>query len=342
MKRFLIVEVAVLLLLVVVAICVRVGTNKTPQPTQKPTLETTQVTGAPTDPPATQVMAPTAPEPTATEAPPPTAPADWNITARQYMVFDCENESYLALSDSGNEKVYPASITKLFSAFVALQYLDPETEITAGDEVSLIAEDSSIAFISKGHRLTAAMLVEGMLLPSGNDASYILATAAARKASGNQNMPAAQAIAYFVDLMNTAAKDLGMTGTHFSNPDGYHADDHYTTCRDLTVIARLALGDATIRKYVSLPVDSVVYASGQTNTWYNTNALISSDSNYYCPDAIGLKTGFTDEAGNCLLSAFRRDGRTVIIGVFGCPEKSGRFTDTLTLYENLVQNSDSE
>lgn len=339
MKKILIAEVAVLLVLVVVAICVRVGTNKEPQATQPPTPEATEVTDAPTDPPATEVMAPTETEPAPTETPAVTVPVEWNITARHYLVFDCEDESFLALSDSGNEKVYPASVTKLFSAFVALQYLDPETEITAGDELDLIAEDSSIAFISKGHRLTASMLVEGMLLPSGNDASYILATAAARKASGNANMPASQAIAYFVDLMNSTAENMGMTGTHFSNPDGYHADDHYTTCRDLTVIARLALGNATIREYVSKPVDSVVYASGETNTWYNTNALISSDSNYYCPEAIGLKTGFTDEAGNCLLSAFRTDGRTVIIGVFGCPEKSGRFTDTLTLYEKLVQNS---
>lgn len=260
-----------------------------------------------------------------------------NLTAKRYFVYDLERGEFLAISGSEDAWVYPASITKLFSAYVALQYLDPETVVTAGDELDLVAEDSSIAFIQKGNQLTVDMLVEGMLLPSGNDAAYILAAAAARAASGNDSMAAADAIAYFVDLMNTTAKTMGMTGSNFRNPDGYHVYDHYTSCHDLTIIARLALSNEVISRYASTYKDSkVVYESGEINSWKNTNALINPNSGYYCSNAIGLKTGSTKAAGNCLLSAFREKDGVYIIGVFGCEESDDRFKDTRKLYWTVV------
>ncbi len=343
MKKVLIAEVAALLVLVLVAVVVRVNVptqgdatqpsaDALEQVTQQTTEETQRQTQPPTetDPPATEVFQPTEIPTQATD------PNPYNLSAKQYFVYDSNAQRFLAINCDENARVYPASITKLFSAFVALQHLDADTVITAGDELSLIAEDSSIAYIQKGQRLTAAMLVEGMLLPSGNDAAYILAAAAAREASGKPDMPPQEAIAYFVGLMNKTAKSVGLTASHFSNPDGYHADDHYTSCHDLSIIARLALGNQTIRSYTALKQDSVKYASGETNSWHNTNYLIQPDSPYYRSAAIGLKTGFTDEAGNCLLSAFRENGRTLIVGVFGCPEKSGRFKDTVRLYDEFA------
>ena len=181
-------------------------------------------------------------------------------------------------------KVYPASTTKLFTAWVALQYLSPDDVITAGDELTLVASDASIAYVRRGHKLTAAMLVEGMLLPSGGDAAYVIAAAAGKKIRGNDNISAEAAIAAFVGEMNRRLEALGMTGTHFTNPDGYHDPEHYTTLEDIARIGALALENETIMKYATLASDRVTYASGQSNKWQNTNELIRPDSLYYCAD----------------------------------------------------------
>lgn len=363
MKKVLLAEVIVLAVLVVVAIFIRVGqttgseitgslqatqdateqslpsSGDAQPPSETQTDSTQESAPPPTDAEVFATQAPTEPPTESpTQAPTENKPNAYGIAARQFFVYDCEAGSYLAISGKQSDKVYPASVTKLFSAFVALQYLDPEEVITAGDELDMIAEDSSIAYIQKGHKLTVEMLVEGMMLPSGNDAAHILAAAAARKAANDNSFTAQEAIRYFVNLMNTTANAMGMKNSHFSNPDGYHADDHYTSLGDLTIIARLALGNPTISTYTKTYEDDVKYASGQTITWKNTNHLINPYSEYYISTAIGLKTGYTDEAGNCLMSAFRYNGRTVIIGVFGCPKGYGRFADTTTLYESLVEN----
>lgn len=348
MKKILLAEAIVLVLLVLIAVFVRVNDAGAPEPTLDVMATQTQTTVPPTTlptteppttiPPTTQTVTepPTqAPTEAPTEAP---KPDKYGVSARDYFVFDCESREFVEISGAEDKKIYPASVTKLFSAFVALQYLDPEEVITAGDELDLIAEDSSLAYIRKGHELTAAMLVEGMMLPSGNDAAHVLAAAAARKATNNESLSAQEAIQKFVDLMNATAKGMGMKYSHFCNPDGYHADDHYTSMRDLTIIARLALGNETIRTYTKTTEDNVKYASGQTNSWKNTNHLINPYSEYYIRTAIGLKTGYTDAAGNCLLSAFQESDRTVIIGVFGCPNSYARFIDTNTLYNKLVKN----
>ena len=362
MKKVLLAEVIVLVVLVAVAVFIRVdisdkpeatgsvqasqGTSEQSQPPSKedtqPPSEThsdpTQDSTAPTDAEVFNPQPSQDPTEAPTQKPTESQPNEYGLSAKQYFVYDCESGSFLTISGKKSDKVYPASITKLFSAFVALQYLDPEEVITAGDELDMIAEDSSIAYIQKGHRLTAKMLVEGMMLPSGNDAAHILAAAAARKAANDNSLTAPEAIRYFVDLMNATANAMGMKNSHFSNPDGYHADDHYTSLGDLTTIARLALGNPTISTYTKTYEDDVKYASGQTITWKNTNHLINPYSEYYISTAIGLKTGYTDEAGNCLMSAFRYGGRTVVVGVFGCPKGYGRFIDTTTLYEALVEN----
>ena len=358
MKKLLLAEVAVLLVLVVVAVFVRVGIFRVPEPeldvpdqsqsTSAPTDADTQTqpptqppTDPPTEPPSDAPVISTAPptEPTLppTEPEGPGIPAEGvTLSAKRYFVYDVERDRFLAISGSENNPVYPASITKLFSAYVALQYLDPETVITAGDELDLVRPGSSLAYIKKGHRLRVDMLVEGMLLPSGNDAAYILAAAAARAASGNPNMRAQAAIDYFVKMMNTTAVSMGMTGSHFRNPDGYHEIDHYTSCHDLTIIAKLALSSDVIMRYAGTVRDDVRFESGETIEWNNTNQLIDRSSNYYCDNAIGLKTGTTDAAGNCLLSAFQEKDGLYIIGVFGCKERADRFKDTRKLYWTLV------
>ena len=107
-------------------------------------------------------------------------PEGWSLedlTATQVVVYNTATEEYLLEEGFSSGKVFPASITKLFTAFVALQYLDEDTQVTAGNELEKVGDGSSIAVINRGEILTVSMLVEGLLLPSGNDAAYVLATA---------------------------------------------------------------------------------------------------------------------------------------------------------------------
>ncbi|MCI5574104.1 MAG: hypothetical protein MR379_00820 [Clostridiales bacterium] len=263
---------------------------------------------------------------------------DGAIDAAQAIIYDVTSRRVLySRNQVIDGKTYPASTTKLFTSWLALQYLSPDEVVTAGDELSLLASDASIAYIKRGHKLTASMLVEAMMLPSGGDAAYVIAAAAGKKIYGSDSVSAETAVKAFVNEMNRRLAALGFSGTHFTNPDGYHDPDHYTTLEDMAGIAALALENSTIMKYTTLPSDRVIYASGQTNSWTNTNELIQPESLYYCADAIGLKTGSTDEAGYCVMTATKgQDGRYYIIGVFGATTSFSRFTDAAVLIEYVL------
>lgn len=263
-----------------------------------------------------------------------TFPADRALTAQQYFVYDYSAGAFTVNSCGAGEKVYPASITKLFSAYVALQFLDANKTVTVGDVLDLVFPGSSIAELEKGDRLTVTQLVEAMMLPSGNDAAYVLAAAAGKVLAGT-SVTDQEAVNVFVAEMNRQAKALGMKNTHFANPDGIHQADHYSSAEDLALMGALMLEDPVIMGCVSTATDTVTLESG-TKQWKNTNALIHPDNQYYCPYAMGLKTGQTPSAGSCLLSAFEYEGRMLIIGVFGCPDVEDRFADTLQLFNETI------
>ena len=266
------------------------------------------------------------------------------IDAAAYFVYDLQTDTFLTVGGEKQQRVYPASITKLVTALVALEYLDTADMIQAGQEVKLIHPESSTADIPPGTYLSVSQLVEGMLLPSGNDAAYILATAAGRKILGSNPEDPAVAITAFVKQMNRWAEHNGLIGSHFMNPDGIHDDDHYMTLEDLALLGKLAMESITVRYYASLvtgsnpaydPLNKDPEAPKQ---WRNTNAMLHAGSDFYCPYAIGLKTGYTGKAGNCLLSAFQYGSRRYVVGVFGCTESEYRFVDTLQLFlHNVVQ-----
>lgn len=262
---------------------------------------------------------------------------DWSgaeeMDGASIFVYDCGTDTMLYCSTDSRDTLYPASITKLFSAWVALQYLPPEQKIQAGRELGLLQPGSSTAYIAYGSVLTAEMLVEGMLLPSGNDAAYVLAAAAGRVLLEDEKAEASRAVEEFVEEMNRQAEELGLTGSHFENPDGYHADGHYSCPRDLAVMGKLALEHEVIARYVRCRSDSVRFASGETCTWSNTNRLLNPNSEYYCPAAIGLKTGYTKQAGHCLLAAFETDREPVLVGIFGSESKLSRYADAAALME---------
>lgn len=254
------------------------------------------------------------------------------LKSDQIMVYDATNDKMFYTLSREGEKLYPASITKLFSAYVALQYLDPEEVLTAGDELDLVKPGSSIAYLGKGHQLYARTVVEAMMLPSGNDAAMVLAAAAGRRIAGDETITAEEAVQTFVAEMNRKAKELGFEKSHFANPDGFHVGCHYTCLNDMARIAKLALEDKTISRYIRRFEDEVVFVSGQYIKWENTNLLLKPDQGFYRTDAVGMKTGYTSQAEYCLLSAFKcTDGRTIVIGAFGSDDEYDRLRDILKL-----------
>ena len=304
------------LILVLAALLCACAEEKPPETTTAPTIETTEPL------PAVDWM---------------TLPAERTISASQYFVYDCEAKQFVTKAEDISTKIYPASVTKLFTAYVALQYLDASKTVTAGDVLSKVVAGSSVAEIKKGDSLTVEELVAGMLLPSGNDAAYILAAEAGRAMYGEKanQVSTDEAVKRFVKEMNDQAKLLGMSGTNFANPDGIHSDSHHSTYADLAVMGTLVLADPIIMKYASVSSMDMTLESSSV-TWKNTNAIIDPTSQYYCSLCTGLKTGQTPMAGSCLLSAFEYRGRTLIIGVFGCKEVDDRFPDTLQLFNQAV------
>jgi D-alanyl-D-alanine carboxypeptidase (penicillin-binding protein 5/6) len=327
MRKVLIIEIIVFLLLIGLTVCALTGVfsrEEAPVETTAPTEETLPQFGY-------ELVVPPMPK------------ATWEtfrgreLTCRGFFAYDCEEDKMLAQYGNGT-KIYSASITKLLTAYTALQYLEATDKVVAGDALSMVAADSSVAFIRWGDTLTVEQLVEAMLLPSGNDASYITAVAAGREIAGNSELSAREAVDVFVKQMNTVAKNAGMTSSNFVNPDGYHSDNHYTCFRDLAILGELAMTNELIVKYATMPEGNNPNFSQEQGIpqWENTNFLIHPDNDFYCSYAKGLKTGNTSLAGKCLLSAFNYEGRKIVIGVFGCPDYDDRFIDTLYIFSRVI------
>lgn len=287
-----------------------------------------------TTPPQDTSLPPETTLPEETEAPFPDP--DFTLLSSHAFVYDLQTDTMRFIKGDPEEKVAPASLTKLFTAYVALRYLEPDAVLTAGEEVDWIDPDSSRAFIYKDQKVSAEMCTEGMIVSSGNDAAYILAVAAGRAIHKDPNLSAHAAFSSFVGEMNVQVLNQGLTGTHFANPDGIDSPGHYTTMNDLVLISKLALENDTIRKYAALSRDDVTYASGESVTWLNTNLLLHPQSGYYCQEATGLKTGSTDDAGKCLLSTFHTAEGDLLIGVLGSPSDTDRYRDTLLLFSHYT------
>jgi serine-type D-Ala-D-Ala carboxypeptidase (penicillin-binding protein 5/6) len=193
-----------------------------------------------------------------------------------------------------------ASITKVMTALVVLRagHLERPIRVTASAVAYAREHDASTAGLHVGDILTARQLLEGLLLPSGADAAYLLAHAYARSGAA------------FVARMNATARRLGMTGTHFANYDGLPWPSEYSTYatpRALLLLARAAMRRPTFRAIVRQRrhwLSATRLHHGYA--WQNTNLLLG-----WYPGTIGIKTGFTAGAGYCLLFAARRGGQLI-------------------------------
>ncbi|MBQ9859679.1 MAG: D-alanyl-D-alanine carboxypeptidase [Clostridia bacterium] len=260
-----------------------------------------------------------------------------NNTFSPYVILYDATEEEVLYQKQADVKCYPASLTKLMTAIVAVEHAAADTVFTVGDEVHMIDPGSSRAYLTVGTRLSLSHLLQALLLPSGNDAAYVAAVGVGRLIAGNETLSNSEALALFVKKMNEKAAALGCKGTHFANPDGIHRDDHYTTAADMLKISVAALDYPLIAETVRMPESHVTLLSGQTVNWHNTNKLVQTDTIYTYDGIIGLKTGSTDQAGYCLAAGATRDGKTSLVIVMGAGQESNRFDDSAGLLDLSFQ-----
>ena len=242
---------------------------------------------------------------------------------------------------NADEKRYPASTTKIMTALLTLENVsDLSAVVTAeASDFENVTADSSNAGIKLGEQVTVKDLLYALMLPSANEAAYMLA----RHVSGSWEQ--------FVDMMNERAAELGCTGTHFCNPCGLHEDDHYTTAHDLYRIAKQAMKDATFRDIVS----TVQHRMAKTNLHeeriiLTTNQLIfSSFQPWSYANCLGIKTGHTSQAGNCFVGYAEYGDAKLFSVVLGCsssskeyPTIAASFTDTKSLCQWGFKNFTSK
>lgn len=266
-----------------------------------------------------------------------------DVQSKAALLVDMDTD-YVLYAKNADEQVYPASITKMMTALLVLEAVDNgrlslDQMITAGDTAwQGLDSSSSNQNIKVGEEMSAEDLLYCLMVASANEAANILAVAV----SGS--------IESFVEQMNNEAARLGCTGTHFVNPDGMPDANHYTTARDLYKIAKAAMANSTFRKIVATP-EYYVEPTNMTETrrhFFNTNGLLSNKKylGYYYENCIGIKTGSTDAAGYCLLSAAQKDGQTLICVMMGCENPKDadgnvqrlQFSESKRLYEWGFQN----
>lgn len=256
-----------------------------------------------------------------------------NISAEFVALYDATADELIYVKNA-DKKCYPASTTKMLTAIVASQIIkDPDTVITVGDEITLIGEDSSVACLEEGMQLTFEMLLDALLLPSGNDAAYTIAVNCGRIYKDDPNLSNEEAVNVFMELVNDAAEQIGASQTHYITPDGWHDDNHYTSAIDLVKVGAYAKSIPIVAKSCAKPYAEWKLIKGGTLCWYNSNKLIQWDSGLYSEYCDGLKTGFTDQAGTSVVASATIDGHTFIAAVMNAETLYTKYEDCHKMFK---------
>ena len=240
------------------------------------------------------------------------------INGAAAVLYDATTNEIL-FDKNGSQAMYPASTTKLMTALLCAERLGLEDTITFTDSAVNHLESGAVtAEMRVGDTMTVKDALHAMLLRSACE----VANGIAEKVAGSQSA--------FAELMNQRARELGCTNTHFENASGLNGN-HTTTARDMALITKAALNNATVRavlqtKSYTLPATS----SRGKLTCTNSNRLLSGGADYY-EGIIGGKTGYTSKAGSCLASGIERGGHQLIAVVF--KSNSTQYTDTKALYD---------
>ncbi|MBO5593880.1 MAG: D-alanyl-D-alanine carboxypeptidase [Prevotella sp.] len=234
-----------------------------------------------------------------------------SLTADVWMLID-DSTGCIISEKNADEQRPMASITKMMTCLLALENGQMNDTIEITQDV-YIAKDSRVKL---GDKYTMRHLIDEMMLLSDNDAAYALA-----KHIGGDTLK-------FCDMMNEKAAYLGMTHTHFANPNGMPNLNNYSTASDLVRLSRYCMRDSLFAAIVGTVEKDVPLLDGRHMPCRNTNALLKTYEG-----CLGIKTGFTRLAGNCLASAATRNGTTLYLVLLNSRSMSSRFTESAILLD---------
>lgn len=251
------------------------------------------------------------------------------ISATGAVVYDLVSGVTL-FGRNTDVSLFPASTTKIMTALVSLEHYDLDEVVT----VATVANSGAVMGLIPGEQITVENLLYGALVQSGNDAAWALAEyfpgarpPSLRSGASGQGVPA------FVNAMNVKARELHLTNSHFTNPVGFDDPNHIMTAIDLTRLAAFALTNKTIAKIVAIPQITISDVSHtRFHPLTNVNTLLGK-----IPGVAGIKTGWTEEAGENLVTLVERNGHRIVIVVL---KSQNRFSDTETLINWVFGNYD--
>lgn len=242
------------------------------------------------------------------------------ISSKYSVVYERNSKTVLYEKDK-DIKTPMASTTKIMTAIIVIENADLSQTVTVSSKSA--GTGGSRLGLSTNAKITIKDLLYGLMLCSGNDAAIALAETVSGDVSG------------FAELMNNKAKDLGLTNTSFVTPHGLDSDNHYTTAYELALLTDYALQNETFSSIVKTKTYTVTI-NGYPKTITNTNELLGILNGVY-----GVKTGFTNGANRCLVSATKRGNLDIICVVLGADTKKIRTQDSITLIEYCFNNFDT-
>ena len=253
-----------------------------------------------------------------------------SITAKGAILVEASTGRIL-YEKSSTRQMYPASTTKIMTAILVIENCDLSDIVTVSETaLSNIPTGYVTCDIQVGEEISVKDLLYALMVKSANDAAYVLAEHVAGTVDD------------FSTMMNAKAKEIGCKETNFVNPNGIHSQRHYSSAYDLYLMTQYGMKNETFRTLVS----TTSYTLPETNkhseadrSFTTTNELINPDSgDSFYSNAIGIKTGFTSQAGNCLVAESSRDGLDFIAVVLNAEDSKSRYTDCKTLFDYAYDN----
>ena len=247
------------------------------------------------------------------------ATEELDVNAKAAIIVE-RNTGKIIYEKETQTKNYPASVTKILTAILAIENCQLDDVATVSQTaISNIPTEYIVAPLKVGEEIKIEDLLYALMLKSANDAAYVLAEHMGGSVEG------------FANMMNKKAEEIGCKGTHFVNPNGIHNENHYTTAYDLYLISDYAMKNETFAKIVS----TYSYTLPATNKYpnkdrvmKNTNEFINPNSGFYNKSVKGIKTGTTIPAGNCLITDATENGMDFITVVLGAQTANSKFTET--------------
>jgi len=247
------------------------------------------------------------------------APVNSEVKLNSRAAIIYERNSGMILYEKNADSVRPmASTTKIMTCIIILENADLNKVVTISSKAAGIG--GSKLNLKKGDKITIHDLLYGLMLRSGNDAAIALAEEVGGSVEG------------FAELMNKKALELGLKNTHFVTPHGLDSSEHYTTASELALLTDYALTIPKFREIVGMH-SYILTINGQSRTINNTNELLG-----YLDGVYGVKTGFTNGAGRCLVTSTKRDNMDIICVVLGADTKKFRTQDSMKLIEYAFKN----